>query len=337
MNISHSASCEFSETYDDCSYIELINDSMIEYEKLEALDTIRRDAKKTCYKGPFRILLKYLSVHRLFTFTNTPIFWCSICLYVFVRLLKAQNLAPSSSEGIYFSTPMSTLGTFMSFAVTFFTSNCYQRFVAIYTNAMSAQGRVFDIALVSKSTLPIEEQWRIWRYMNVAHTLAYVGLSDFYTRSNLFDPLVSKYKLLTHDEYERIISIGIESGGSAYREVLTWVTESLYRLNKKGVLCIDDLQTLISLVRAFRGSCGSLYDYVDQPIPMVYIVQSSVAYTFLLLYSYYCALSLSQLSGNTNVTIAENIFGALAVIIVNFFVCGMLGKNQTCIMHFETP
>lgn len=89
---------------------------------------------------------------------------------------------------------------------------------------MRAQGKINEISLTIKATLPPEEYWRIWRYMNVANITAYTGLSSFYTKNNLFIPLISKYKLLTTKEYYRLLSIGIESGGSAYREVLTWVT-----------------------------------------------------------------------------------------------------------------
>ena len=313
-------------SYEDDSFV-MIRDSMKEYDKLETLDSTRRDMKKSCYKRPHEVLYTFLTMRSFWNLINVPIFWCSIGIYVLIRVCQITNLYPNGSEGIYFATPMSTLGTFMSFAVTFYTSNCYHRFYAIYLSAMGAQGKVYEISLTAKATLPPEEYWRIWRYMNVAHIVAYTGLSGVYTKNNLFIPLISKYKLLTTEEYDRLLSVGIESGGSGYREVLTWVTESFYRLHRKGVLAIEDVNSLMGLIRAFRSSCGTMYDYVDQPIPMIYVVQSYVAYAFLLLYSYYAALSLSGLnSKNTSVSASENVFGGLTVLIVNIFVCGMIGE-----------
>jgi hypothetical protein len=121
----------FVENYEDDSYI-MIRDSMKEYEKLETLDSIRKDIKKACYKGPHEVFYKFLTTRYKSKLSNVPVFWCSIGIYVLIRVCQATNIYPQGSEGIYFSTPMSTLGTFMSFAVTFYTSNCYQRFNAIY-------------------------------------------------------------------------------------------------------------------------------------------------------------------------------------------------------------
>ena len=319
---------DFVENYDDNSYV-MINDCMKEYEKLENLDSIRKKIKKACYQLPHEVFYKFFTTRSIWSFNviNAPIFWCSIGIYIVIRVCQIKNVYPQGFEGIYFATPMSTLGTFMSFAVTFYTSNCYQRFNAIYLSAMSAQGRIFDISLIIKAILPPEESWRIWRYMNVAHIVAYTGLSDAYTKNNLFIPLVSKYKLLTTEEYDRLLSVGIENGGSGYREVLTWITESLYRLHRKGVVSIEDVTAMMGLIRSFRSSCGTMYDTIDQPIPMIYVVQSTVAYAFLLLYAYYAALSLSSLGSSDNfVNPSANIFGGLTVIMVNVFVCGMIGE-----------
>jgi len=326
-NISSTATTgenDFVEIHEDDCYVK---DCMKEYEKLENLDSIRRDIKTACYRQPHEVFYKFLTTRSIWSLINVPIFWCSIGIYIVIRVCQIEGIYPNGEVGISFTTPMSTLGTFMSFSVTFYTSNCYQRFHAIYLTAMSAQGKVYEIVLSANATMPPEESWRIWRYMNVAHIVAYTGLAGIYTKNNLFIPLVSKYKLLTTEEYDRLLSIGIESGGSGYREVLTWITESLYRLHRKGVISIEDVTALMGLIRSFRSSCGTMYDTIDQPIPMIYVVQSIVAYAFLLLYAYYAALSLSSLGSSDNfVNPSANIFGGLTVIMVNVFVCGMIGE-----------
>jgi hypothetical protein len=44
---------------------------------------------------------------------------------------------------------------------------------------MSAQGKVFEVVLSAKATMPPEEYWRIWRYMNAAHIVAVVEVDTW--------------------------------------------------------------------------------------------------------------------------------------------------------------
>lgn len=124
-------SYEFSKDSDD--HI-LISNCMKEHEKLENLDTIRKGIKSTCYKSPLEVLYKFLTRASFWKLINVPIFWCSICIYILIRVCQILEIYPKGDEGIYFATPMSTLGTFMSFSITFYTSNCYQRFESARKN-----------------------------------------------------------------------------------------------------------------------------------------------------------------------------------------------------------
>ena len=89
-----------------------------------------------------------------------------------------------------------------------------KRFDDLYMNSVAIKGNTVDIALVVKSCLPRASAARIVRILNASHCLCYVGLSDTYTRKNLFTPLNEKCHFLTDKELERIDLIGMESGAA---------------------------------------------------------------------------------------------------------------------------
>lgn len=62
---------------------------------------------------------------------------------------------------------------------------------------MAARGRVFDSMIVARSSLSEPSLWTLYRYMNAAHVLGYVGLDAHYTREFLFEPVNKEHKLLT--------------------------------------------------------------------------------------------------------------------------------------------
>ena len=102
---------------------------------------------------------------------------------------------------------------------------------------MSCEGRIFDVAALARSYLPRERALRLIRYMNAAHIAAYVGLSDTYTYDNFFKPLNLLNYVLTSKELERIEDINMNTGGSAYREIIVWCMIEVEQDQESPRLC----------------------------------------------------------------------------------------------------
>ena len=114
-------------------------------------------------------------------------------------------------------TPISCVGSLAAFIVVFFTSHAWQRFVTMYNLAMALEGRIFDATLLAQATLPPAAALQLWRYLNAAHVLLYLGVSPHYREGNLLRPLNEQYRLLNDAELARLSLVGF-SGGTATRE-----------------------------------------------------------------------------------------------------------------------
>lgn len=129
---------------------------------------------------------------------------------------------------------------------------------------MICEGRIFDAAALARSYLPRERALRLVRYMNAAHISAYVGLSDTYTYDNFFTPLNSSNHVLTGKELKRIKGINMNTGGSAYREIIVWCmieVEQAQANNCIGEHVAADFRTAILRM---RGAIGAMFDLNDQ-------------------------------------------------------------------------
>jgi len=101
-NISSTGEKDFVENYDDNSYV-MINDCMKEYEKLENLDSIRKQIKKACYQLPHEVFYKFFTTRSLWSLINEPIFWCSIGIYTLIRVFLIKDIP---KEGKVFILPL---------------------------------------------------------------------------------------------------------------------------------------------------------------------------------------------------------------------------------------
>ena len=55
------------------------------------------------------------------------------------------------------------------------------RFMTMYNLAMGLEGRIFDCTLLAQSTLPPAAALKLWRHLNAAHVLLYLGVSALKT------------------------------------------------------------------------------------------------------------------------------------------------------------
>jgi hypothetical protein len=133
------------------------------------------------------------------------------------------------------------LGGFLSFFLVFFASQSYSRFMEQYKCSMSCEGRIFDVCSVAQACLSPGAAHRLWRHVNAAHALAYIGLdaTDLYSVSSLLKPLQRQHHLLTNEEWRLFVTdvaddeSGRISGGQAYRQLIAWAVHDVEACREK--------------------------------------------------------------------------------------------------------
>ncbi len=140
---------------------------------------------------------------------------------------------------------------------------------------------------------------RLLRYLNAAHIMGYIGFSRAtYNMENFFEPLNKKHRLLEKKELERIIEMDPEnSGGTSYKELTMWSMKIVSNEMAKKRLGEYNGAAILEQIRQFRGSMGRMYEYQQNPIPLVYI-HCIVLFTCLYLtgFSFVLATSINKAS-----------------------------------------
>ena len=201
-----------------------------------------------------------------------PLFWiCNVAFWV-IRYFGFTNTTDALLQEIpnIGVTALSLVHRLLVFCLVFYVTQCYTRFWSQYECAMAARGRVFDCMIVARSALADSAMWTLYRYMNAAHVLGYVGLDAFYTPENLFEPMNEEHQLLTDAELQIIEKIGYR-GGSAYRQVLVWAAHLLLEELKSGSIDQMTWQVLNAEVLGMRGKMGMIHDFVNQPLTFSYV------------------------------------------------------------------
>jgi predicted membrane chloride channel (bestrophin family) len=212
--------------------------------------------------------------------------------------------------------------TFVSFLLVFFFTQSYSRFWLQYEAAMGCKGRIFDAILLARTCMDLSSSMKLFRYMNAAHLLGYVGMGESYTATNFFFPINDIYHLLSESEVERIKAIGFK-GGSAHREVIAWAVKVIKQQNLSRGISDHDSTTLMGEVFAFRARMAALYDFSEQPIPFSYIhFIKLIIFIYLPLFGFGVALNFSaDKSGYWT----ESVFGFLLVL---FFSMALIGTRE---------
>ena len=183
------------------------------FEELETLLRQRAKLKSGAFEDGLPAVVHHWRKTVLRLLITDGAFYTSLVGYV---LLRWHGRAAGLSA--FPLTPISCVGSLASFIVVFYTSQAWQRFVAMYNLAMALEGRIFDCTLLAQATLPHAAALQVWRYLNAAHALLYLGVSPHYREGNLLRPLNEQYRLLNDKELDRLLFVGL-SGGTATREV----------------------------------------------------------------------------------------------------------------------
>lgn len=226
------------------------------------IEKIRNGIIKRSYNGNMYILLAWRSTFLYYVVSDIQL-WSSLIVYIIFRYFVNIGTFPINAVVI--------IGGLMSFILTFFLNSSIGRYLAIYSQCMACQGRIFDTTLLARALFKEEVAALVVRYMNAVHVLGYMGFSPLYTKENFLLPLNEKYQFLTPPEIEQLEAFGFNSGGSAYREVLSWILDVLEIQVADKVISEGRHYNFLDQVLKLRSSMGSLYDYKTLPVPFIYV------------------------------------------------------------------
>lgn len=216
-------------------------------------------------------------------------------------------------------TAVTAVCSITSFLLVFYTNQVYSRYIGMFWLTNALQGRMLDVCLMIQSFLSIPEALRIYRYLNAAHILGYIGCTKTYTEDNLFVPFNEKYQLLTEMEFRRVKDIGL-TGGSAYREILNWLLRHVQDLYKQKKISDMDKYILLDKVTAFRTAFGQLYDYQDNPIPFIYV---NFTYWVSVLYPALFSVAIAMSHSATDLIWPYELIALLTVFVNTAFATGV--------------
>lgn len=222
---------------------------------------------------PFWRILLYWTGTCLKALALDWLIWVTIAVYVCIRIqarLQWADEAPEVAE-LLSKTDISVLGGFLSFFLVLFVNQTNTRFFEMYGFSKACSGRIQDIAGLISTYCPTEMAAKMIRQLNAAHVVGYVGLGGPYSKRHFFDHFNAKYHLLTVKELRRIQPLKMDSGGGAFKELVTWCQRDVECAEKAGYIDGYKSMELQKRILDFRASMDSIYDYTDQPVHFFYI------------------------------------------------------------------
>ena len=283
-----------------------------EFHRRELLKQAKRFDRKMIYIQLWGTVLPYV-------FQSWE-FWFSLIVYIILRIIIIWGSTHNVSIDFVISTgQISAIGGFISFLLVFYNNQVYTRFLSQYEQSTRMQGRILNAAMIARDYLDKGTAWQFIRYLNGAHLLGYIGLSDTYERHNFFHPFNDSLHLFTGEETDVLDEIDMDEGDACYREVLGWAIGLVADQCKEQKLDIVVYSMLASEVTQIRACIATLYDYRENPIPFLYVhLVYFLVLFYLPLFAYFIATSFSQS------LYWGNIDGLLIIMINNIFTVGLL-------------
>lgn len=225
---------------------------------------------------------------------------------------------------------MSGLVTFM---IIFYVGYCYDRHYAQYLEANKGRNALVDCCAMAGAYMTDErDSHKLWRYLNLAHVLAFIGLSPTYTAENLLNGFIKEHRLdVSKDELSQLRVIGIEVGQGAYLQAVQWALSVISEASEGDqtesrhvhFMKVHSMQNEILL---FRRSMSALYAYHFQVIPYVYTHMISLVSVLYLLS--YAVLKGTAFAPGTSVALGL-VFPLLSLLLVTISCIGLIEVGST--------
>ena len=225
---------------------------------------------------------------------------------------------------------MSTLVTFM---IIFYVGYCYDRHYAQYLEANKGRNALVDCCAMAGAYMTDErDSHKLWRYLNLAHVLAFVGLSPTYTADNLLHGFIKEHSLdISREELQQLKVIGVEAGQGAYLQSVQWALSLISEASEGDhtesrhvhFMKVHSMQNEILL---FRRSMAALYAYHFQVIPYVYTHMISLVSALYL--CSYAVLKGTAFAPGTSVALGL-VFPLLSLVLVTISCIGLIEVGST--------
>jgi hypothetical protein len=296
------------------------SDHLVSYDGLEKIEIQRRLLLKHTKSANAPVFMLSFGATVLPAMFSDFLFWLSFTVYGVVRYIAWHNKDIFTKLPIALLQQISVISSFLTFFLVFFSSQSYNRYFLQYGKLMLAKGSIFNMANLVSSHLPQYKAMRLVRWLNTAFLLAFVGLSKVYEEDNFFLPLVEMYQLLTPSELERVHTIGVDTHGLAYREVLSWVVRDIGALQKQKIISDKIEDAMWKEVVKLRENLEVIFDMDDQPIPFVYVhLIYLISTVYLPLMAYTLAYNVSVADRSHGV----EVIGVLCLFLACLFVLGL--------------
>lgn len=241
------------------------------WDELKEIDERRRAILRRCENGLWRTLSN-IDGSVLGFLLRDSLFWITILIFIMVRIqvrIVPQQI-PVFVEALG-DGKLVIIGGFISLFVTMYVEWTFRRYGDQYQLSSICMGRIMDVASLANIYLPKHSAERIVRYLNAAHVSGYIGLSDTYLRNNFFVNINEDYGLLTESELGRIDAIGLQQGSSAYRELIVWCLNEVYRCHSQGILDHKLARHFRTLILGHGAAIGKLESTSDFAMPFFFV------------------------------------------------------------------
>eukprot|EP00935_MAST-01C_sp_MAST-1C-sp1_P001835 g1835.t1 len=199
-----------------------------------------------------------------------PVFWAAIAGWVGGILVGAEE--DLSEDFVVDFDMLFGVGAFLAFFTIFHLCECYRRWQETFDHAMNAILSLKSATLVLAACVKdgnAKYATDIVRYLNSAHLLSYVGVSDEYTVA-LFREYNQEQNLLSHAEAQQVEALDPEHGSAATSRCLLWALQVLEHCRESEAIDAGQVQKIEAQILRFKSCLARLQDLNDQPIPLAY-------------------------------------------------------------------
>jgi len=220
----------------------------------------------------------------------------------------------------------------ITFLLVFYVTSCYHRFKEQHDAVMKSVGSLVNVSLQSHDSISWEASWNLFRYLNAAHILSYIGLETVYDEDNIFHPHNKKYKLLNEKEMKKLKDYSFK-GGAPFRVLLSWCVEIIRQEFVNKSISEEQMSTFLQLICALRGSFSRLYHFKQQPVPFSYVMLVNMMVSWFLPFygvsiGYTSSGTLNDLNKNSELQLGESLIEFLYIITYAMVVTGLKRLGQ---------
>eukprot|EP00935_MAST-01C_sp_MAST-1C-sp1_P000432 g432.t1 len=207
-------------------------------------------------------LLPHVIVH--------PVFWAAVAGWI-AGIVVGREDDVAEDFKVDFNM-LFGVGAFLAFFTIFHLCECYRRWQNTFDHAMSAILALKSATLMLSSYISKDDYkyaTDIVRYLNAAHLLAYVGVSDEYS-IKLFREYNDEQQLLSQREVKEIETLDPEHGPLATSRCLIWSMQLIHACKENEVMHVTEIGRVEARILSVWSDLARLHDLNNQPIPLAY-------------------------------------------------------------------